>query len=173
LLRGYLKLKSPFRRRRYRRAGGHRADWGHRRDCSKTHSKGSGSHAATCLNEFAARVWRECDGETSVAEIADELGEDERAVWLALHKLSKSKAPESFSSNSFSHPAAIEANARVGERMIYREPDGCRGREPKKPKESRWDATTPARAKVRQLSCADEKKCEFQIDSCYERAVRT
>src|ERR1700721_256955 len=23
------------------------------------------------------------------------------------------------------------------------------------------------------LSCADEKRCEFQIDSCYERAVRT
>jgi hypothetical protein len=46
---------------------------------------------ASCLNEFAARVWRECDGEKSVAEIADELGEDERAVWLALHSLNKSK----------------------------------------------------------------------------------
>jgi Coenzyme PQQ synthesis protein D (PqqD) len=48
-------------------------------------------HAATCLNEFAARVWRECDGETSVADIAHALGEDERAVWLALHRLNKSK----------------------------------------------------------------------------------
>ena len=47
--------------------------------------------AATCLNEFAAKVWRECDGEKSVAAIADALGEDERAVWLALHKLNKSK----------------------------------------------------------------------------------
>jgi hypothetical protein len=27
-------------------------------------------YTASCLNEFAARVWRECDGETSVAEIA-------------------------------------------------------------------------------------------------------
>ena len=44
-----------------------------------------GCHAATCLNEFAARVWRECDGKTSVAGIAAALGEDERAVWLALH----------------------------------------------------------------------------------------
>ena len=34
-------------------------------------------HAATCLNEFAARVWRECDGKTSVADIAHALGEDE------------------------------------------------------------------------------------------------
>src|SRR6202167_1347177 len=50
-----------------------------------------GRHAATCLNEFAARVWRRCDGTTSVADIADALGEDERAVWLALHKLNKSK----------------------------------------------------------------------------------
>jgi Coenzyme PQQ synthesis protein D (PqqD) len=37
-------------------------------------------HAATCLNEFAAKVWRRCDGTTSVADIADALGEDERDV---------------------------------------------------------------------------------------------
>jgi hypothetical protein len=47
--------------------------------------------AASCLNEFAARVWRECDGETSVAGIAAALGEDERAVWLALHQLTKAQ----------------------------------------------------------------------------------
>ena len=47
--------------------------------------------AASCLNEFAAKVWRECDGETSVAEIAATLGEDERAVWLALHQLAKAQ----------------------------------------------------------------------------------
>jgi hypothetical protein len=47
--------------------------------------------AASCLNEFAARVWRECDGETSVAEIAAALGEDEPAVWLALHQLTKAQ----------------------------------------------------------------------------------
>ena len=50
-----------------------------------------GRHAATCLNEFAAKVWHRCDGTTSVADIADALGEDERAVWLALHRLNKSK----------------------------------------------------------------------------------
>jgi len=47
-----------------------------------------GRYAASCLNEFAARVWRECDGETSVAAA---LGEDERAVWLALHQLTKAQ----------------------------------------------------------------------------------
>jgi Coenzyme PQQ synthesis protein D (PqqD) len=51
-------------------------------------------YAASCLNEFAARVWRECDGETSVAEIAAALGEDERAVWLALHQLDESEAAD-------------------------------------------------------------------------------
>jgi Coenzyme PQQ synthesis protein D (PqqD) len=51
----------------------------------------SSRHAASCLNEFAARVWRECDGETSVTEIAAALGEDERAVWLALHQLTKAQ----------------------------------------------------------------------------------
>ena len=51
-----------------------------------------GRNAASCLNEFAARVRRECDGETSVAAIAAALGEDERAVWLALHQLTKRRA---------------------------------------------------------------------------------
>jgi hypothetical protein len=50
-----------------------------------------GRDVASCLNEFAARVWRECDGETSVAGIAAALGEDERAVWLALHQLTKAQ----------------------------------------------------------------------------------
>ena len=50
-----------------------------------------GRDAARCLNEFAARVWRECDGETSVAAINAALGEDERAVWLALHQLMKAR----------------------------------------------------------------------------------
>ena len=48
-------------------------------------------YAASCLNEFAAKVWRECDGETSLAEFAAALGEDERAVWLARHQLTKAQ----------------------------------------------------------------------------------
>src|SRR5271154_7083817 len=46
---------------------------------------------ASCLNSVAAKVWRRCDGETSVAGIAAALGEDERAVWLALHQRMKSQ----------------------------------------------------------------------------------
>jgi hypothetical protein len=48
-------------------------------------------HTASCLNESAARVWRECDGETSVSEIAAAVGEGEPAVWLALHQLTKAQ----------------------------------------------------------------------------------
>jgi hypothetical protein len=50
-----------------------------------------GRDAANCLNGLVARVWRECNGETSVAEIAAALGEDEHAVWLALHQLTKAQ----------------------------------------------------------------------------------
>ncbi len=42
---------------------------------------------ATCLNGLAAQVFRRCNGETEVAEIAEALDVDEKAVWLALHEL--------------------------------------------------------------------------------------
>ena len=48
-----------------------------------------GRHAATCLNEFAAKVWRG----TTVRRpwpTSSTQGEDERAVWLALHRLNGS-----------------------------------------------------------------------------------
>jgi hypothetical protein len=50
---------------------------------------------AHCLNQTAARVWRSCDGRTSVKEIARSLGgntnskSDEDIVWLALDQLRK------------------------------------------------------------------------------------
>jgi ribosomal protein S27E len=48
-------------------------------------------NAATCLNACAATVWRQSDGKSSVAGIAASVGQDERAVWLALHQLTKSQ----------------------------------------------------------------------------------
>ena len=56
-------------------------------------------HQAHCLNRPAALVWQGCDGQTSVAEIAEwlqsEMGIDSReaaesAVWVALDRLSRS-----------------------------------------------------------------------------------
>lgn len=50
-------------------------------------------HKAHCLNQTAASVWERCDGRTTVAEMASQLGRDlntpvhEDVVWLALERL--------------------------------------------------------------------------------------
>jgi hypothetical protein len=55
---------------------------------------------ANCLNGFAADVWQRCDGQSSVAAIAQGIAEatgrpvDERAVWLAVDQLSRSRLLE-------------------------------------------------------------------------------
>ena len=55
---------------------------------------------AHCLNSTAARVWKSCDGETSVTEIAAQLSSPghadvtESVVWLALDQLEKFKLLE-------------------------------------------------------------------------------
>jgi hypothetical protein len=52
---------------------------------------------AHCLNDTAARVWKNCDGKNSVADISTSLGKetgvtvDERVVWLALDQLEEFK----------------------------------------------------------------------------------
>jgi coenzyme PQQ synthesis protein D (PqqD) len=58
------------------------------------------SDKAHCLNVTAARVWKSCDGRTTVSEIAEQLGSnldqpvDESVVWLALDQLEKLKLLE-------------------------------------------------------------------------------
>jgi hypothetical protein len=53
------------------------------------------SHRAHCLNGVASRVWRMCDGSSSVGEIArsialaDDAAPDEALVWQALTELSE------------------------------------------------------------------------------------
>jgi len=57
-------------------------------------------HKASCLNRMALLTWSRCDGRATVGEIAAalqaELGlpVDERAVWLALERLSRSQLLE-------------------------------------------------------------------------------
>jgi len=52
-------------------------------------------HKAHCLNRSAALVWRHCDGQTTVAEMAALLQRelkspaDETVVWLALDRLGR------------------------------------------------------------------------------------
>ena len=59
------------------------------------------SDKAHCLNQTAALVWKECDGQTDVAAIASRLGAelkapvDERLVWFALDQLERDNLLES------------------------------------------------------------------------------
>ncbi len=52
-------------------------------------------HKARCLNRTAALIWRHCDGQTSVADVAALLEEqlatptDEAVVWMALGRLGR------------------------------------------------------------------------------------
>jgi hypothetical protein len=54
-------------------------------------------HKAHSLNKTAALVWNRCDGKTSVADLAQCLGDklkapvDEDVVWLALNQLRKAR----------------------------------------------------------------------------------
>src|SRR5688572_16576253 len=47
-------------------------------------------HRAMSLNETSVRVWRACDGQKSVKDIADEIG-NEGITLLALSELKKAK----------------------------------------------------------------------------------
>jgi Coenzyme PQQ synthesis protein D (PqqD) len=55
------------------------------------------SHRAVCLNRAAARVWRLCDGRTTVGGIGRALGDElpgpggEEVVWLALEQLGRGR----------------------------------------------------------------------------------
>src|SRR5215213_1795427 len=52
-------------------------------------------HKAHCLNSSAALVWKHCDGQTTVKEMAQRIGKetgapvDEEVVWLAVERLGK------------------------------------------------------------------------------------
>lgn len=73
-------------------------------------------HRAVCLNRTAAGVWRACDGQTTVDEmartLAAEFGGDaslaEAAVWLALERLGRDRL------------LAERVPARVRERRVSR-----------------------------------------------------
>jgi hypothetical protein len=61
---------------------------------------------AMCLNETSSAVWQACDGNHSIAEIANKVGSED-LVWLALAQLREEKlldaAPES---PAFSNPSS-------------------------------------------------------------------
>ena len=76
-------------------------------------------HKARCLNRTAALVWRHCDGQTTVPELAALLGEqlatptDEAVVWMALDRLGRA--------HLLSEPVTLPADrARYSRREVLR-----------------------------------------------------
>jgi hypothetical protein len=73
---------------------------------------------AHCLNGTAARVWRYCDGRTSVRQLAARLGRelgepiDEDVVWLALRQLYKARL--------LRHPLVLPAGRSTSRRSVLR-----------------------------------------------------
>jgi len=76
-------------------------------------------HKARCLNRTAALVWRHCDGQTTVPELAALLGEqlatptDEAVVWMALDRLGRA--------HLLNEPVTLPADrARYSRREVLR-----------------------------------------------------
>ena len=69
---------------------------------------------AHCLNQTAALVWKNCDGQSDAAKIAARLGEefktpvDERMVWFALEQLGRDRLLE----QAIVPPAAMSGMTR-------------------------------------------------------------
>lgn len=78
------------------------------------------SHTAHCLSPIAACIWRHCDGERDVTELAVLVGESENVVVDALHELREKNLladePELVQStvNSVSRREVIVRGARYG-----------------------------------------------------------
>ena len=78
------------------------------------------SNKAHCLNQSAAIVWKSCDGNNSVSEIARLVEEQaggkvtEDFVWLAIDQLSENNLLEKEVSVSFSGQSRREAIKRIG-----------------------------------------------------------
>jgi hypothetical protein len=74
------------------------------------------SNKAHCLNDTAAKVWKACDGNTSVAEIAANFGKgsNEDLVWLAIDQLSESHLLESQISTKFKGQSRRDVIKKIG-----------------------------------------------------------
>ena len=75
---------------------------------------------AHCLNRTATIVWKKCDGQTSVDQLADALesevgtSSDPTVVWLALGQLKNANLLDQESSGTFIHVNRREVMRRVG-----------------------------------------------------------
>ena len=78
------------------------------------------TNEAHCLNETAAMVWKYCDGKTSVAQIAQILGENRDSsvnddlVWLAIDQLNEHKLLEKEFETKFAGRSRREVLRKIG-----------------------------------------------------------
>lgn len=78
------------------------------------------TNKAHCLNQSAAMIWRSCDGNNTVSEIAELVGTQaggkvtEDFVWLAIDQLSQNKLLEKEISVSFEGQSRREALKKIG-----------------------------------------------------------
>jgi len=73
------------------------------------------SDKAHCLNQTAANVWKACDGNTSIAELARTFGGgNEDLIWLAIDQLSENDLLEGKLSSSFKGQSRREVIKKIG-----------------------------------------------------------
>jgi hypothetical protein len=74
------------------------------------------SNKAHCLNDTAAKVWKACDGNKSVAEIAANFGKgnNEDLVWLAIDQLNESHLLESQIATKFKGQSRRDVIKKIG-----------------------------------------------------------
>lgn len=74
------------------------------------------SNKAHCLNQTAASVWKACDGNTSVSEIARFFGDGshEDLVWLAIDQLSENNLLQEKIGTRFQGQSRREVIKKIG-----------------------------------------------------------
>jgi hypothetical protein len=74
------------------------------------------TNKAHCLNQTAAKVWMAADGNTSVSQIAANLGkgENEDLVWLAIDQLNETNLLESKVSSPFGSQSRRDVIKKIG-----------------------------------------------------------
>jgi hypothetical protein len=74
------------------------------------------TNKAHCLNQTAAKVWKACDGKTSVSEIAAHFGKgaNEDLVWLAIDQLNENNLLEGEVKTKFKGQSRREVIKKIG-----------------------------------------------------------